>query len=253
MGVTGAQEADGGLLSAAGDASKTAEPTDGSSDGAAPDAAGLDPPGTVASALQIDPAHDGVIDDPLLVGPLHRLWSVALPERIAYPVIARDLVVVVTYNADDGAHLSAFHGHTGVPAWGPIRLGASGGPAGLAAPTYEAGRIFTTEADGIVRAFDLLTGEQLWQAPWPNDATYYGSAPTAYGGIVYAEGEGTTLTASSLIAFDESTGTPLWQSDVEALGRDPTVTSDRVFVSHVCEDVSRFDRLTRATIWHRLP
>ena len=115
---------------------EAATQSDAADDGSATNDAGYDPPSTVASALQLNAAHDGTIDDPLLVGPLVRLWSVSLPQRSSYPIVARDTVVVVTSNGADGsqAQLWAFHGHTGAPAWGPINLGAR--------PTELGGRVW---------------------------------------------------------------------------------------------------------------
>jgi hypothetical protein len=132
-------------------------PTDGGTadgtlavDGSSMEDGAADPPATVSSALQIDPAHDGTIDDPLLIGPLTRLWSVTLPGPVSYPIIARDIVVVVTSSSDGAAQLLAFHGHTGVPAWGPIVLEShTEYPGPFAAATYENGRVFrrrTTES-----------------------------------------------------------------------------------------------------------
>ncbi len=212
--------------------------------------AGVDPPATVASALQIDPAHDGTIDDPLLVGPLRRLWSVTLPALVSYPIIARDLIVVVTARFDSQAQLVAFHGHTGARAWGPIDLGS--GPTGLGvygAATYENGRIYTSEEDGVVRAFDVATGTPLWTTSWPaSSSSLEGCPPTAYRGVVYVEG--TSGTSGGLLAIDEASGKLLWQSAGEGDPEsDPAVTDDGVFVSHNCKVTSRHDRLSGAVIW----
>jgi outer membrane protein assembly factor BamB len=205
--------------------------------------------------LQINAAHDGTIDDPLLVGPLARLWSVTLPEWTSYPIIARDIVVVVTATGGDGsqAQMWAFHGHTGVPAWGPINLGVGTAltwTAGFGAVTYENGRVFTTQTDGTVRAFDILTGDLIWSTPADVDAAGFDfrSSPSAYGGIVYMDG----MATGGLTAIDEASGQILWQVAPEpdlTSGSDPAITSDGVFVSHACASTSRYDRLSGAKLW----
>lgn len=98
-----------------------------------------------------------------------------------------------------------------------------------AEPVVANGRVFTMDADDVVRAFDAKTGDHLWTFdPQPKNAD-----TTAYGGGVAAAGKRVYIASGygQVIALDAATGKQIWRVDVPApVHSPPTVADGRVFV-----------------------
>jgi outer membrane protein assembly factor BamB len=207
--------------------------------------AALHPP-TSAVAYQGNALHDGRQAAQLAAAPRER-WRHAFDNTVSYPLIAdgRAFVVVKGREAgiQNGSRLYALDDETGGVIWGPISLGSAYSRSGLA---YEAGRVFVVNHDGLLRALDAATGDQLWSRSLPGQYSFT-SAPTASGGVVFVGGAGS---GGTLYAVDSTTGAVVWTRGV-ANGDEssPAVDGDGVFVSYACLKAYRFHRAAGALIW----
>ena len=199
----------------------------------------------MAVAYQVNPAHDGNMQAAAPVGPLAQKWSVDLGDTVSYPLIARGKVFATVSNPTGyGTTLHALNATDGTEAWTPVDLGGTYWWSGIA---YDDGRLFAVNFDGVVRAFDAGTGQQLWR----RDLTLqyaFTSPPTAQQGVLYLGGAGT---GGTLFALDAATGADRWVQDV-ANGdhSSPALSQDGVFVSYSCPNVFKFDRWTGNPGWH---
>ncbi len=137
------------------------------------------PPSDQATALQMDPAHDGSIAETGLTAPLTKAWSILLPagDAASYPLIANGMVFVASQpemKTLSQYRLYAFNQATGAMVWSqPIGDLADG-------LTYDRGRVFVADDSGGVSAFDAATGSAVWSAQLGENG-----APTAANGILY--------------------------------------------------------------------
>ncbi|HEX9139872.1 MAG TPA: PQQ-binding-like beta-propeller repeat protein, partial [Steroidobacteraceae bacterium] len=197
-----------------------------------------------AVALQITPAHSGVINFPSANLPAGSLWSVSVGGPPSYALIA-DGNVYVTVAAGSGvSELLALNQATGATVWGPIAL------AGNTNAAYESGKVFVVSsgsgAGGVMQAFDAGSGAALWSSQLIGqlDAD---SGVTALNGLVYSAGTGV---GGTLYAFDESSGNLVWTQQVSN-GDDsaPAVLPDGVYVSYPCNSYD-FQPTTGALNWY---
>src|SRR5207249_8647128 len=139
--------------------------------------------------------------------PLKKKWSRQLGGAVSYPLIAdgRVFVTVAGNGAGGyGSRLYALDQSTGATVWGPIAIS---GTYYFSATAYGGGRIYVINFDGLLFAYDAVTGVFDWSTKLPG----YGftAAPTAYKGHVYVGGAGT------LYAVAESSGAVRWTDPVE--------------------------------------
>jgi outer membrane protein assembly factor BamB len=203
------------------------------------------PPATkgTAVAYQIDATHSGAQYDSV-TPPLVQRWSRDLGGQISYPLIAGGRIFVTVANPSSyGTKLYALDEANGATLWGPVDLG---GTYGWSNATYEAGRVFAVNFNGLLRAFDAASGALLWSKQLPGQYSF-DSPPTASGGVVYVVGAGTGVT---LYAVDEQDGAVIW-SNVMFSGSDssPAVTSTGVFVSFACHFDFDFSPQDGSLIW----
>ena len=212
---------------------------------AAPIATACTPPppdgGTVSSGFQIDPAQLGSVSDfDVSVGDLQKSWEVTFPGQPSYAVIAADTVMVTakTAVAGYGTTLHALSAIDGSEPWSRD-LGGTYWWSGLAT---EGGVVFALNYDGVLRAFDVGNGNQLWQQQLPQYS--YSAPPTVLDGVVYALGAGS---GGTLSAVDAATGQISW--NVQAAGHidAPSVDDTGVYVTHVC-DATRIS-LDGSRVW----
>ncbi len=202
------------------------------------------PPLSQAVAYQIDYAHSGnvVFSNPITF-PNNPAWSVTLNGAISYPLIAGGMVFVTTSNPGTGGNiygtsLYALDEQTGGIVWGPIAIS---GTYFWSTGTYDHGKIFVINFDGLLRSFDAATGTAGWSTALPG-AYGFSAPPTAVNGIVYA------LSSGALYAVDESSGNVLWKTYVTAESS-PTLSSDGVFVTSGGCQVYKVDPITAAILW----
>ena len=109
-------------------------------------------------------------------------WGIATS-----PVLYRNLVLL-QLDLDRGSALTAFDLETGEVAW---RTPRADGQSWSTPVVYSgpAGDVIVTNAKSHVRAYDPLTGGELWQLRWNMDIVL--SSPTVVGGLIYtASGKG---------------------------------------------------------------
>jgi outer membrane protein assembly factor BamB len=200
-----------------------------------------------ATAYQITVDHAGVTTSGgvLALQPTP-LWSVTLPGAISYPVIAGGGVFVTTAGlsgSNYGTELYAFDALSGKPLWGPVALS---GTYFWSNVSYEGGKLFVVNYDGLLRSYDAVTGTAGWSVQLPGQYAF-SSPPTASGGIVYVGGAGS---GGTLYAVSESNGTVLWTQGVEnGDNSSPAVGPGGVYVSYP-DWVYDFDPTTGAPLWH---
>ncbi len=197
--------------------------------------------GTVSSGFQIDPAQKAsVVDSEVSVGDLEKRWEVSFPGQPSYAVIAADTVMVTARTAASGygTTLHALSAANGSERWSRD-LGGTYWWSGLAT---EGGRVFALNYNGVLRAFDLGDGTQLWQQQLPQYS--YSAPPTVHDGVVYAHGAGS---GGTLSAVDVATGQINW--NISAVGHidAPSVDDTGVYVTHVC-DATRIS-LDGSRVW----
>lgn len=206
------------------------------------------PPLSQSVTYQIDYAHSGRAVFPYSITfPSNPAWSVTLNGAISYPLIAGGMVYVTTSSpvtgTGYGTSLYALDEQTGAIVWGPVAIS---GTYHWSASTYDHGKIFVINFDGLLRSFDAVTGTPGWSKQLPGQYAF-SAPPTAVNGIVYVGGAGS---GGTLYAVDETNGNVLWTAGVaNGDNSSPAVSSDGVFVSYPCQ-VYKFDLITGASLWH---
>lgn len=203
-------------------------------------------------AYQINPQHNGDLPGGTLVPPLTRSWSVDFGEYVSYPVAAQGFVFVATGLFNDNnhlfTHLRALRQDTGAIAWGPVPLELDVGDH-WAALAYDAGRLFSLNSVGWLKAWDAASGRKLWamQVPAPNQTV--NSPPTALNGFVYVSGGGNGDTGE-LFAVDAANGSLRWHHPVtNGQGSPPAVSATGVYETFQCHQVWDFHPSSGAIIW----
>ena len=201
--------------------------------------------GDDARAVQQNRLHDGFAPVSSPRPPLRRRWKLEL-EGASQPLIADGKVFALVDRPTDENGLRAFDQRDGSPLW-RARLPASENGAGAA---YDAGRVFVSVA-GTLRAFDASTGRELWRTPEAystSDAYEVGSAPIAFGGVVYVGSN------SALYAVSEADGHTLWRS--EYLGEGPSVPASdghTAWLGLLCGGYAAIDVASHARLASRVP
>lgn len=183
----------------------------------------------------LGPSRDGAIPPPLIepwpdAGP-KKLWSLEVGEGFAGPVVAGNRVLL--FHRRGGAEvLEALDVRTGKTVWrgaSPTRyrddFGFNGGPR--AAPVVAGDQVFTHGAEGVLTAWRLGTGEQLWQRRTlqelgHNAKGFFGAAasPLVTDKLVLLNVGGK---GAGVVAFDRATGKTVWHTgDDEASYSSPT-------------------------------
>ena len=161
-------------------------------------------------------------------------------------------------NADwpqPGGSAAKSGGHLALPetlnlAWSvPIGKGSSATRRLNAAPVVGGGKVFTMDTDAGVRAFDAVTGRQLWAATIAgvahkavadddkakkknrNRKTKENSAAAFGGGVSFGDGRVYATTGYGIAAaFDAADGHQLWRVELGTpLRGSPTVANGRVY------------------------
>src|SRR3954469_15040028 len=201
--------------------------------------------GADSVAYQVNPQHTGAQDADSLTPPLGIRWAWNLGGPSSYPVIAGGKVFVTSRdlsNPSYGTTLYAFDQQTGTLAWSRSITGAYW----WATSTYEAGKLFVLNEDGVLRAFDASNGAALWGKQMPGQYAFTGP-PTAYNGVVYLGGAGT---GGTVYAVRESDGAVLWTGSVmNGDDSSPAVDSSGMYVNYACNQAYGFS-LAGALKWH---
>ena len=152
---------------------------------------------------------------------------------------------------------------TYAPAW-TAKIGAGGDKrAPLTSPAVVSDRrVFTVDAEAVVRSFDTGTGEELWaQAMTPDMSeskrrffNFNRIKPAQYGfggGVAYEDGRVFMVSGFAIAAgMDATTGEVLWQVDLPAPVRNPpTAVNGKLFVLTTANQIVALDQVTGETIW----
>jgi outer membrane protein assembly factor BamB len=192
-----------------------------------------------STAYQLDIAHDGHVPDSALATPLTQEWSVALPGAASYPLVVNGMVFVTA--ADKTLH--ALNQATGSTVWSHF-IGGIFPWSGLA---YDRGQVFALNSSGLLTAYDPTTGSVGWSESLPGQS-FFSSAPTAAGGIVYVGGAGV---GGTVYAVRERDGRLLWTQSVENGDQSsPAVDAQAVYVSYACGQDYAFARTAGNLLWH---
>jgi len=199
-------------------------------------------------AYQIDPAHDGNQPNETVPSSAVQEWNHYFGAAVSYPLIVGDRVFVTVSNTPGdcpehcqnyGSQLYALDASNGNILWGPVAIGAVA--SYYSSLAYDNGQVFVTSSTDIA-AFNATTGSEDWSNPGGEPM----GPPTASDGVVYVSSG-----FDSVLAFDESTGKQLWDSDV--LGGNvssPAVSPTGIYVSYSCEQVFDLAPSTGDLVWH---
>ena len=117
----------------------------------------------------------------------------------------------------------------------------------LAPPVVAGDRLFSLDADYLVRAFDRRNGDRLWEvAAKPED-----SGAAVGGGLAYAGGSVFVTTGyAQILALDAKTGREIWrQSALAPFRGPPTVADGRVFAVTVDNELNVFAADDGRRLW----
>ncbi|MFC9857692.1 MULTISPECIES: outer membrane protein assembly factor BamB family protein [unclassified Streptomyces] len=199
-----------------------------------------------STTYQINARHDGsLVDTAVGAPPLSRKWSRDLGGSVSYPIVAGGRVFVTAASPDGyGTTLYAIDAATGENAWKPVGLG---GTYWWSALTYGGGRLYAQNYDGVLTAFNPVTGKKIWTVALPDQYSFT-SPPTFAGGVVYTGGAGS---GGTLYAVNAADGAVLWTQPVEnGDNSSPAITANGVYVSYACELTYAFDPKSGAPVWH---
>ncbi len=119
----------------------------------------------------------------------------------------------------------------------------------LARPVVADGHAITMDAQGVVSAFDVKSGERLWQfdtTPPDRDENAIGGGVGIDGDTVYA-----TTGFGEILALNATDGNVRWRKlFANPLRAAPTINSDRVYVVSIDNQLQTLDARTGAALWH---
>ena len=128
-----------------------------------------------------------------------------------------------------------------------IGAGSPGEGQLLARPVVAEGRVFTMDADGMIRAFGADGGSLLWQFEQDDDH----ADGLIGGGLAYADGSlFATLSSGDVIGLDAASGTELWRQSLGVpLRAAPTVAEERVLVLTADNQLYALEGATGRPVW----
>jgi outer membrane protein assembly factor BamB len=219
-----------------------------------------------AVAYQINPGHSGTVTFPSVALPATSTWSVTLDAPPSFALIAEGKVITTTMAASGKSAVMALDQATGARIWGNslqaqsisavydnglvfVNLGGlkggmlqaldvatgevkwsvvTGGGVDIEPPTAAGGIVYVPDGVEMLRAYDELTGAELW--------TYFGggfSTPAVTSDGVYL-----TYTGCA-IRLDPRTGASIWEDPYHVSGGGspmPVVADGRLFAMDVTEN-----------------
>jgi outer membrane protein assembly factor BamB len=197
-----------------------------------------------ATAYQLNPTHTGATTFPAtLQFPETYAWRKTFATEVSSAIVADGRVFVASsHESMLGGQLQALALDTGEVLWGPVALG---GRWGVSNATYENGRVFVLNTDGLLASFDAATGAAGWTLQLP--AEYFcvwDGPPTAWAGLVFAGG------CNRLSGVDQESGELVWTQPVIGGGEGaPAVTSRGVYLGSWSQAYA-FSPGVGRLIWH---
>ena len=179
------------------------------------------------------PNRDARLDGPVLdpdwkTHPPQVLWRQPVGAAWSGFAIAGDRALTMEQHGEE-ERVTCRDIHTGKLLWSTANGGhyrdtiAGEGPR--TTPTVRGDRVFTLGATGTLRCLDLATGKPIWTRDLPKDAATevpawgFSSSPLLHDGkVIVSAGAGASdgkpipgTPASSLLAYDATTGEPVWR------------------------------------------
>jgi outer membrane protein assembly factor BamB len=129
-----------------------------------------------------------------------------------------------------------------------IGTGMNGGVLG-AQPMVAYGRVYSMDGAGVITAFSLQTGEQVWRTPTKPKKM---RSSNVGGGLTVAEGNVFVVDGvAESLALDAKTGEIRWRVDVGTPGRSaPTVFNGRMVFGTIDERLVALDASTGRQLWN---
>ncbi len=117
-----------------------------------------------------------------------------------------------------------------------------------APPIVANGRIYTMDADAVVDAFDLETGNRLWHTPTRRRKS---TSSNVGGGIAFADGTVYVVSGlAELVAIDAASGKIRFRASTETPVHSlPTVADGHVYYATIDDRLVAADALTGRTVW----
>jgi len=120
----------------------------------------------------------------------------------------------------------------------------------LARPVAAKGAVYTMDAEGAIRAFDIQSGDILWEAettPPDNDEPAMGGGLAVDGPTLYA-----TTGFGEVHALDAKTGAVKWMRPLlKPLRAAPTVADERVYVVSIDNELTALDASSGDVLWRQ--
>lgn len=121
----------------------------------------------------------------------------------------------------------------------------------MAKPLVKNNTVYMLDADGVLSAFRLESGEELWRLELASQNKYTGA--TSMKGVGLAMANNTIFVTTGfgvVVAIDAAKGTKIWERDLRApLRIAPTVAAGKVFVQSVNNRFFALDTNNGETLW----
>jgi outer membrane protein assembly factor BamB len=203
-----------------------------------------------AVAFQNDSGRSGTASEPNLFGPLEPRWTKVFRGYVNYPLLVAGKVIVNVTNDSaqgGGSTVVALDVITGGQLWRAETPG-SGYSAHIAAGRD---RVFSLNQNGVLRAFALANGAQLWEsAPHAGRTPAFSyHLPVVAGGMVYVV---TVETFPVVYALSAADGRLVWKAEAPPTGIGGVLAdADRLYLTSDCH-ARALDRATGRVVWeHR--
>ena len=129
-------------------------------------------------------------------------------------------------------------------------IGSAGSGSGrlLNGPVVADGMVYAVDAEGLVTATSLATGERVWEETTLENNVFtqpFGGGVAWDSGYLYV-----TTPAAELVCLDAGQGTVVWREKLAAPVRSsPTVHKGRVYVATISNQLDAFDTTTGRRLW----
>lgn len=190
-----------------------------------------------------EPSRSGFVSSPGFSVPLEKVWERVHGASFTYAVGGGGRIFITTGNPGwSGAQLWALDASTGKHLWGPLDLGSAVGPSNddfswpAKTLAYANGKVFVSERNETVSAFDAVTGTVAWNVPLEAPGLITPAAE-----VLYVQSE------NVLHVLDQNDGSLQWSKSIS--GSAAAVSPTSIFISAGCNYTIAMDRLSGEELW----